>query len=213
MTQDEIISPQHQRLRDTRHEGAFLERSAPGASRPFRKTLARRSPNPFLLLGCRNPPGFAFHFGLGQETKAGLAPREIDADIQQRIGTPAGTGKFHDGEHAVGLSGLERHRPARHMVRGGSDAKNKIAGSDCVAHGFHPLSWEEVRRRPPRTKDRFRRIAGFHIRTCRSIPQPISNEPSLRLCAARARAGRIIPATSIRDGMRIRHCDGWMTFR
>ncbi|MGZ5933642.1 MAG: hypothetical protein ACXWLV_02935, partial [Rhizomicrobium sp.] len=42
-------------------------------------------------------------FGLGQEAEARLAPREINADIQQSIGTPAWAGKFHDRDNTVGL--------------------------------------------------------------------------------------------------------------
>lgn len=41
------------------------------------------------------------------------------------------------------------------MVRGGIDAKNKIAESDCVAHSFHPLFQEEIGLRAAREKDRF----------------------------------------------------------
>jgi len=51
-----------------------------------------------------------------------LAPREINADIQQSIGTPAWAGKFHDGENAVGLPGTQGHRLARDVVRRGIDA-------------------------------------------------------------------------------------------
>ncbi len=72
---------------------------------PFGETLAGCSSNPLLLLGRRNTPGSGLHFGLGQETEASPAPPEIDAYIQQRIGTPTWAGKFHDGEHTVGLSG------------------------------------------------------------------------------------------------------------
>ena len=104
---------------------------------------------PLLLFGHRSAPGFYLCFGLGQEAKAALAPREINADIQQRIGPPAWAGKIQDGEHTVGLSGDQRHWPPRNMVRGGIDAKHKIARSDCVAHDFHPLL--PYKTRPPRS--------------------------------------------------------------
>lgn len=70
-----------------------------------------------------------------------MAPGEVDADIEQRVGAPAGAGEVHHREDDIGLAGLQRHRPARHMVRRGIDAKNEIAGSDCVAHGFHPVGF------------------------------------------------------------------------
>ena len=60
--------------------------------------------------------------GFGQEAEACLAPREINADIQQGIGTPAWAGKFHDGENTVCLPGYQRHRPAGGMVRRDIDA-------------------------------------------------------------------------------------------
>ena len=37
-----------------------------------------------------------------------------------------------------GLTGVQRHRPARRVVRGGVDAQNQIARADSVAHSFHP---------------------------------------------------------------------------
>ena len=83
-----------------------------------------------------------------------MAPREIDADIQQSIGTSAWAAKFHDGENAVGLPGSQGHRPARGVVRRGIDAQNEIAGSDRVAHSFHPLPREKIRPGPERGKDR-----------------------------------------------------------
>jgi len=51
-----------------------------------------------------------------------LAPPEINAYIQQSIGTPAWAGKFHDRKNTVGLPGSQGHRPSRGMVRGGIDA-------------------------------------------------------------------------------------------
>lgn len=80
------------------------------------------SANRFLLLGHRNPAGFFLGFGLGQEAEARLAPGEIDADIQKRIGTPAWAGKFHDCDDTVGLAYSQRHRPSRGMVRRRVDA-------------------------------------------------------------------------------------------
>jgi len=104
-----------------------------------REAEARCSSNRFLLLGCRSLACSWLGFGLRQEAEARLAPREINAYVQQGIGTPAGTGKFHDRKNAVGLPGSQGHWPASDMVRGGIDAQNKIAGADSVAHSFHPL--------------------------------------------------------------------------
>src|ERR1700761_8821951 len=68
------------------------------------------SSNPFLLFGHRGPAGLRLGFGLGQEAEARLAPREINAYIQQGIGTPAWAGKFHDRDNAVSLPDLQGHR-------------------------------------------------------------------------------------------------------
>ena len=95
--------------------------------------------NLLSLLRLRNGARFLLRLWFGQEAEAGLAPGEVDADIEQRVGSSAGAGEVHHGEDDIGLAGLQRHRPARHMVRRGIDAKNEIAGSDCVAHGFHPV--------------------------------------------------------------------------
>src|SRR6185437_8188071 len=112
----------------------------------FRRPLkGGHSSNPLLLFGRRSPAGSCLGFGLGQEAEARLAPREIDAYIQQGIGTPAWAGKFHDRENTVGLPDLQGHRPARGMVRRGIDAQNEVARSDSVAHGFHPFPWEKIR--------------------------------------------------------------------
>ncbi len=68
-----------------------------------------------------------------------MAPGEVDADIQQRIGSSARTRKFHDRRDRIGLAGDKRHSLARHMVRRDIDAKHQIAGPDSITHGFHPL--------------------------------------------------------------------------
>jgi len=102
-----------------------------------------RSSDLLLLFGHRSPAGLCLGLGLGQEAEARLAPREIDAYIQQRIGTPAWAGKFHDRNNTVGLANSQGHRPARGMVRRGIDAENEIARSDSVAHSFHRLAWEK----------------------------------------------------------------------
>jgi len=102
-------------------------------------SVAGDSSNRLLLPGRRYTARPGLGPGLGQESEAGLAPREIDADIQQRIGTSAWAGKFHDRDDTVGLPGYEGHRPSRGVVRGGIDAENQIAGADSVAHRFHPF--------------------------------------------------------------------------
>jgi hypothetical protein len=84
--------------------------------------MAGRSSNPLLLFGRRRPAGLCFGFRLGQEAEARLTPREIDAYIQQSIGTSAWAGKFHDRDDTVSLSGSQGDRPSRDMVRGGIDA-------------------------------------------------------------------------------------------
>jgi hypothetical protein len=77
--------------------------------------------NRFLLFGRRSPAGLFLGFGLGQEAETRLAPREINAYVQQSIGTPAWAGKFHDLENAVGFTGSQGHRRSGDMVRGGID--------------------------------------------------------------------------------------------
>lgn len=79
--------------------------------------------------------GFAHEFGLGQEAEAALAPGEVDADVEQRVGAPAGAGEIEDVMDTVGLARDERHGLARHMVRGRVDAQDQIAGADSIAHG------------------------------------------------------------------------------
>ena len=113
------------------------------------------SSNRFLLLRCRNPTRFCLCFGLGQEAEARLAPREIDAHVQQSIGTPAWAGKFHDCEDTVGLSDSQRHRPSCGMVRRGVDAQNQITRADSVAHRLHPIC-ESLDRDPLEAKSRLR---------------------------------------------------------
>src|SRR6185369_10146857 len=85
-------------------------------------TTLSRSANRFLLLGSRNSARPGLGLGFWQQSEARLAPREVNAHIEQSIGTSARAGKFHDREHTVGLSGLEGHRPSRGMVWGGIDA-------------------------------------------------------------------------------------------
>jgi hypothetical protein len=110
-----------------------------------RVSRAGYSSNPLLHFGHRSAAGPCLGFGLGQEAKARLAPGEINAYIQQSIGTPAWAGKFHDLDYTVGLPDSQGHRPARGMVRRSIDAENEIARSDSVAHSFHPLLWEKIR--------------------------------------------------------------------
>jgi hypothetical protein len=80
--------------------------------------------------------------GLGpgpwQKPEARLAPREVNAHIQQGIGTSAWARKFHDRDDSVGLASHEGHRPSRHMVRGDIDAQNEVARANSIAHDFHP---------------------------------------------------------------------------
>lgn len=84
--------------------------------------VANSSPYRLFLFGRGNTACPRFGFGLGQKPEARLTPREIDAHIQQRIGTPARADKIHDREDPVGLPGYERHRHSRGMVGGGIDA-------------------------------------------------------------------------------------------
>ena len=80
-----------------------------------------------------------FEPGLGQEPKAGLAPCEINTDVKQSIGTSARARKLQDSSDGIGLAGDERHRLSGDVVWGGIHAENQIAGTDGVAHDFHPL--------------------------------------------------------------------------
>ena len=68
-----------------------------------------------------------------------MAPGEINADVEQSIGTSTRTREFHDCRDRIGLAGDERHWLSGDMVWRGIDAKNQIAGPDSIAHGFHPL--------------------------------------------------------------------------
>jgi hypothetical protein len=88
----------------------------------IRPNQSGHSSNPLLLFGHRNAAGLCLGLGLGKEAEACLAPCEINAHIQQCIGTPTRAGEFHDGEYTVGFPGSQRHRPARDMVRRGIDA-------------------------------------------------------------------------------------------
>ncbi len=86
------------------------------------ESRAGYSSNPLLHFGYRNPAGLCLGFGLGEEAEARLAPREINAYIQQGIGTPAWAGKIHDRDNTVGLTDSQGHRPSCGMVRRGIDA-------------------------------------------------------------------------------------------
>lgn len=63
------------------------------------------SSNSLFLFGHRSTTSLFLSFGLWQKTKACLTPRKINAYIKQGIGTTTWTGKVHDIEDAVGLSG------------------------------------------------------------------------------------------------------------
>src|SRR5260221_13858168 len=95
---------------------AFAKATAAGQQHPG------GSPNPLLLLRCRNAARLALGLGLGQEPEARLTPREINADIQQSIGTSARAGKFHDRDDAIGLPGDQGHRQSSGMIWGDIDA-------------------------------------------------------------------------------------------
>jgi hypothetical protein len=116
---------------------ATLVRDVARGGRPA-ESVAGCSSNRLLLLGRRYAARLGLGLGLGQESEARLAPPEINAYIQQSIGTSAWAGKFHDRGDTVGLPGSQGHRPPRCMVRGGIDAQNQITGADRVAHSFHP---------------------------------------------------------------------------
>ncbi len=87
---------------------------AVGAMEPFRSVSCHvtnmwrntcGSSNSLFLFGYRSTTSLFLRFGLWQKTKACLAPRKINTYIEQGIGTTTWTGKFHDTENAVGLSG------------------------------------------------------------------------------------------------------------
>src|SRR6185312_1580062 len=78
-----------------------------------------RSADRFLLLGRRHPARPGLGFGLWQQPEARLTPREVNAHVEQCIGTSARAGEVHDRDHTVGLSGSERRRPSCGMVWGG----------------------------------------------------------------------------------------------
>jgi hypothetical protein len=89
---------------------------------------------------------FGFELGLRQKPKARLAPREVNADIEQSVGPPAWAGKFHDRTDSIGLAYNERDLLSRDMVWSGVDAQNQIAGADSVAHGMHSLRGQKIAR-------------------------------------------------------------------
>ena len=101
---------------------SVLDEPSEASRRALGQSKAGYSSNPFLLFGHRSPAGLCLGFGLGQEAEARLAPREINAYVQQSIGTPAWAGKFHARQDTVGLPDLQGHWPARGMVRRGIDA-------------------------------------------------------------------------------------------
>ena len=86
------------------------------------ESLAGCLSNRLLLFGRRYAARPGLGLGLGKQSEARLAPREVDADIHQGVGTSAWAAKFHDRDDAVGFSGSQGRRPARGMVRGGIDA-------------------------------------------------------------------------------------------
>jgi len=86
------------------------------------ESRAGYSSNPLLLFGHRRPAGLCLGFRPGQEAEARLAPREINAYIQQSIGTPTGAGELHDCDNTVGLPDSQGHWPSCGMVRRGIDA-------------------------------------------------------------------------------------------
>ncbi len=65
---------------------------------------------------------FASNLGLGIQPETGLAPCEVNADVQQSIGTSTRAGKFHDRQDTIGLASDEGHRLSRDMVRRDVDA-------------------------------------------------------------------------------------------
>jgi hypothetical protein len=56
-----------------------------------------------------------------QQPEARLTPRELNAHIEQGIGTSAGTGKLHDRHDTVSLSRSEGHGSASAVMRAGID--------------------------------------------------------------------------------------------
>src|ERR1700733_638659 len=85
------------------------------------------SPCRFLLPGSRNATRPGLGLGLWQESEACLTPREVNTHVDEGVRTPAWAGEVHDRDNAVGLSGLEGHRPSRDMVWSGIDAQNQVA--------------------------------------------------------------------------------------
>src|SRR3974390_3349368 len=94
---------------------------------------ARFDPSPgrssyrLFLFWRRNAARLFPGLGLGpwQEPEAGLAPGEVNAHIQQSIGTSAWACKFHDRDDSVGLARYEGHGHPRYMVWGDINAKNE----------------------------------------------------------------------------------------
>ncbi len=136
--------------------------------------------NRFLLLRRRNLARLFLGLGLGQETEARLAPRIIDADIQQSIGTPAWAGKFHHRVDSVRLSGVQGHRPSRDMVRGCANAENKIARADGVAHSLHTLPAKGLTLNPG-TGDSQRNLEWNSAHSSRTSPNSNSGEAAFKL--------------------------------
>ena len=64
-----------------------------------------------------------------------MAPCEIDADIDQGVGTPAWAHKGQDAINGIGFALHEGHRLTRDMVGTCVDAEDEIAVIWIVRHG------------------------------------------------------------------------------
>ncbi len=148
-----------------------------GTARPVAGTLSHG----LFPFGRRDAARPGLGLGLWQEPEACLAPCEVDAHVQQRIGPSARACKFHDRDDAVGLAGYEGHGSSCGVVRGGIDAKNEVARSNSIAHR------ERMDPHLPRGKDRqpirSRRadIAPPHPGTCHDAPEVSATSRSIRL--------------------------------
>lgn len=83
---------------------------------------------------CFDGVGFFLFAGFGQEAEATLAPCEVDADIDECVGAPAGAHEGQDTVNDIGLSLHQRHRLTCDMVRASIHAEDEVAIVWIVGH-------------------------------------------------------------------------------
>ena len=83
----------------------------------------------------RDAAGLGLDLGLGEEAEAGLAPGEVDADVQQGVAAAAGAGEVQHAPHPVVLAGDQGRRAASGVVGGDIHTYDQVARAGRVAQG------------------------------------------------------------------------------